>query len=274
MLIIGVFILKDCGADCQQRDGLEAAHSHPPPLMSSAVVSSGVAGSMAIKPTTPTSQNQLGGNQQLQGTRSPLPYKQYGPSPNISSEVGRGAGTQLPHNNSSTNDSQPQQQNSSTSQTNVNPNLPPPVTLVNNNKLRSTTTGNGNPTTASRLAQNTNSPSKGDISPTRVRQSTPSPKSDRYSNMNSGDRKQGNCTKSTSESNIRQATSSTKQNSPNAMNNLNYQNKSGGNSNIASDQQPTIKRPRKGSGGVHSKKQQSQQSSHHGNNHMDIVSKV
>ena len=244
-------------------------------MLSSSVVSSGVGGSIASKAVTPTSQNQLGGNQQLQGTRSTLPYKQYGPIPNISSEVGRGAGALLPQNNSSTNNCQPQQQNSSTSKTTLNSNLPPPVTLVNNNKLRPGTTGNGNPTTTSRLSHNTSIPSKGDISPTRVRQSTPSPKFDRYTNMNHGDRKQGNCTKSASDSNIRQATSSTKQNSPNAINNLNYQNKSVGNSNISLDQQPTIKRPRKGSGGVHSKQQQqSQQSSHHGNNHMDIVSKV
>merc|ERR1712223_398074 len=151
-----------------------------------------------------------------------------------------------------------------------NSNLPPPVSLVNNNKLRPPATGNGNSTGTSTLVHNPNNSSKGDISPTRVRQSTPSPKFDRYSNLSSAERKQSNCTKSTSETNIRQTSSSTKQNSPNAMNSLNYQNKPIGNSNnLSIDQQPTIKRPRKGSGGIHSKQQQ--QTAHHGNNHIDIV---
>ena len=57
------------------------------------------------------------------------------------------------------------------------------------------------------------------------------------------------------------------------MNSLNYQNKPIGNSNNMSiDQQPTIKRPRKGSGGINSKQQQ--QTAHLGNNHIDIVSKA
>ena len=42
--------------------------------------------------------------------------------------------------------------------------------------------------------------------------------------------------------------------------------------NSTIDQQPTIKRPRKGSGGVHAKQQHSQQSPHHGTNHKDVVS--
>ena len=192
------------------------------------------------------------------------------PVANISSEVGRGGPTHLPQINSSTNNCQ--QQNSSMSQTTVNSNLPPPVTLVNNNKLRPPATGNGNTSTSSRLSNNSGNATKGDISPTRVRQSTPSPKFDRYSNMNTNERKQSNSSKPNSESNIRQLMSSTKQNSPNSMNSLNYQNKSVGSSNnMSMDQQPTIKRPRKGSGGVHSK-QQPQQAAHHGNNHMDIVS--
>ena len=265
--------MKDCGGDCQQRDGLEVAHGHPPPLLSSPVVTSGVNVSVTSRASTPSSQNQQGIHQQTQGTRSPLPYKQYGA--NISSEVGRVGGIHLPQNNSTTNNCHLQQQNSSMSQTTVNSNLPPPVTLVNNNKLRPPSAGNGNTSASSRLANNSGSSNKGDISPTRVRQSTPSPKFDRYSNLNTGERKQNNSSKPNSEANIRQAMSSTKQNTPNTISSLNYQNKSVGNSNnVSIDQQPTIKRPRKGSGGVHSKQQQPQQNAHQGNNHMDIVSKI
>jgi len=259
--------LKDCGADCQQKDGLEAAHGHPPTVVSPSIVGGLGGGAVPIKPPPPTSPSQPGINQQQQGVRSPLPYKQYGPI--ISSEIGR-AGAPLQQNNALINNSH--QQNSSTSQNSVNPNSHPSISLVNNNQLRPSPTGNGNTPPTSRLSINSGTCGKGDISPTRVRQSTPSPKFERYSNMNASERKQQTCSiSSTNETSIRQGASSTKQHSPNS--NPNYQNKSIANANNTPiDQQPTIKRPRKGSGGVHAKQHHSQQSPHHGTNHMDVVS--
>ena len=222
-------------------------------------------------PPPPTSPSQQGINPQQHAIRSPLPYKQFGPL--VSSEVIRG-GTPLQQNNTLINNSQ-LHQNSSTSQNSVIPNSHTPISLVNNNQLRPNPTGNGNTHPTSRVSPNSGSGAKGDISPTRIRQSTPSPKLDRYSAMNPGDRKQTpSSISSTNETNIRQGTSSIKQHSPNAISNTNYQSKSIVNSNNSSvDQQPTIKRPRKGSGGVHGKQQQSQQISHHGTNHLDGVSR-
>ena len=228
---------------------------------------------MPIKPPPPTSPSHNLHHQQ--GIRSPVPLKQYAPVTSPASEAGRG-GAPLQQNNTLINNSQHQQQNSSTPQNSTNAPQHPPISLANNNQLRPTPTGNGNTPPNSRMSlTSAGGGGKGDISPSRVRQSTPSPKSERYSNMNAGDRKQTPATiSSTNETTVRQGTSPGKQNSPNANNSPIYQNKSVGNSNnLSVDQQPTIKRPRKGSGGVHSKQQQSQQPSHHGTSHMDNVSR-
>ena len=262
------FYLKDCGADRQQNDGLETAHGHPPTIVGPSIVGGGVGGSVPIRPPPPTSPSQQVITNPQQGLRSPLPYKQYGPI--IPSEIGRAGVAPLQPNNTPINNSQ--QKNSSTPQNSVNPNSHPTISLVNNNQLRPSPTGNGQTPVTPRLALNSGTSGKGDISPTRVRQSTPSPKFERYSNMNTSERKQQTrLIPSTNETSIRQGASSTKQHSPNS--NPNYQNKPILNANNSPiDQQPTIKRPRKGSGGVHAKQQHSQQSPHHGTNHKDVVS--
>jgi len=87
--------LKDCGADCQQKDGLEAAHGHPPTVVGPSIVGGIGGGAVPIKPPPPTSPSPQGINQQQQGIRSPLPYKQYGPV--VPSEIGR-AGAPLQQN--------------------------------------------------------------------------------------------------------------------------------------------------------------------------------
>ena len=266
LLLEFIFSLKDCGSDCQQRDGLEAAHAHPPPLVGAAVIG-GIGASMPVKPTPPTSPSQHGLSQQQQGVRSPLPYKQYGS--NIASELGRG-GVPVHQNNTSLSNNQHIKQNSSTSPNSALTTPNPPIALVNNNQLRQSPTGNGNTPPISRPSLNSGTCGKRDISPTRVRQSTPSPKLDRYSSMSSGERKQTPSMSSSNEANIRQGTSPGKQHSPTATNNPNYQSKLvGGSNNVSTEQQPTIKRPRKGSGGVNPKQQQT---SLQGTNNTDSVS--
>ena len=76
-----------------------------------------------------------------------------------------------------------------------------------------------------------------------------------------------------------QGVNSSKQQSSNTANVPNYQGKTGimGTNNASIDQQqPTIKRPRKGSGGIHSKQQQQlplKPTSHLASNQTDNVSK-
>ena len=228
---------------------------------------------MPIKPPPPTSPSHALHHQQT-GIRSPLPLKQYAQTTSPTSDSGRVGGAPLQQNNAVTNNSQHQQQNSSTHNS-INTSQHSPSSSVNNNQFRTNQTGNCNTPPSSRMSLAfAGCGNKRDISPTRVRQSTPSPKTERFSNMNTGDRKQLSCPKaSLNEINARQGSISGKQKSPNT-NSPNYQNKSVTNSNNGSgDQQPTLKRPRKGSGGVHSKQQQSQQTSHLGTTHVDNVSK-
>ena len=182
----------------------------------------------------------------------------------------------MQQNNTLINNSQQQQHNSPTNQNSTNQPQHPQISSANNNQLHPSRTGNGNtPPTSKPSVGSTGTGGKGDISPNRTPQSpVASTKVERYHSMTpAGDRMQPPGKTSPSNETGRLGPASAKQHStPNTNNSSNYQTKSAsGNSNNLSTGSPTTKRPRKGSGGVHSK-QQPQQASHHGTSHTDIVS--
>ena len=242
---------------------------------------------MPVKPPPPPPPPSSPGQHAIssqQSIRSSQTNKSYGSAKTAESGRGEDATTPQKHSPPMIN-SQHQKQNCSTSRNSAITSQQPPTSTVNNNQLRpNSNTGNGSPNPASRTSPHlvaTGNGGKGDASPSRVRQSTPSPKAERFSNINVGDRKQPPSPMSSSnEANPRmQGVNSSKQQSSNTATVPNYQSKTGiiGTNNASIDQQqPTIKRPRKGSGGIHSKQQQQlppQPTSHLVSNQTDNVSK-
>ena len=234
---------------------------------------------MPVKPPPPTSPGNHNPPQQQQqqpGTRSSGPLKQHAPV--TSTSPGRTGGGPLQQNNTLINNSQQQQHNSSTNQNSTNQPQHPQISSANNNQLHPSRTGNGNtpPTSRPSLGSTGTGGKGGNISPNRTPQSpVVSPKVERYHSMTpAGDGMQPPGKTSPSNETARLGAASAKQHSkPNTNNSGTYQTKSAsGNSNNLSTGSPTTKRPRKGSGGVHSK-QQSQQASHHGTSPTDNVSR-
>lgn len=240
---------------------------------------------MPIKPPPPSSPTH--NLQQQQGGRSPVPSKNYAPiSSSPSGRGGRTSAGPLQQNNQLINNS-PQQQHNSSPQQNSATNQSQLSPSSNNNQLQQSQTGNGNtppnsraPLLSAETAGGVISKGGDNTSPNLTSQTAiVSPKVERYSSMNTGDRIQAPAVSNaaTNETGRHGMASSAKQQSlANTTSSANYQGKlSGGNSNNASaDQSPTLKRPRKGSGGVHSKHQQAQppQTSHHGSSHIESVS--
>ena len=136
-------MLQDCSSDCQQKDGLETAHNHPPPIGVG-----GGGGGMPIKPPPPTSSPNHNLHHQGGLVRSPVPFKNYASiSPGAINStqgagrvtLGSGGGSPLQPNSALINHNshhEPPISSSMHHQTGmpVNPTSPSPQ-MVNNNQL-------------------------------------------------------------------------------------------------------------------------------------------